>query len=86
MLPRIKDIFLHTVGVRWGIWIDQYIVPFDKQNKPAIGDATGAAIFHFEPDHMALSSEAIYRVNRRWEHFVSVPRRLLNGEERHGFR
>jgi hypothetical protein len=22
-LPRIKDIFLHTVGVRWGIWIDQ---------------------------------------------------------------
>jgi AAA domain len=82
-VPRIKNIFLHTVGVRWGIWIDQYIVPFDRQDKPAIGDVTAAAIFHFEPDNMALSSEAIYRIN---QHFVSVPRRLLNGEERQGFR
>jgi hypothetical protein len=56
-------------------------VPFDKQNKPAISDVTAAAIFQFESDNMTLSSEAIYQVNRKWEHFVSVPCRLLNGQE-----
>jgi AAA ATPase domain len=85
-LPRLENVFLHTASFRWGIWIDQYIVPFDKQNNPIISDITAAAIFHFEPDKMALSSGAVYQTNRRWEHFVCAPRRLLNGQEQFGYR
>lgn len=64
-LPRLKNVLLHVASGRWGIWIDQYIVPFDKQNRPTISDITAVAIFHFEPDKMALSSEAAYQTNRR---------------------
>jgi hypothetical protein len=85
-LPRLKSILLHTASIRWGIWIDQYIVPLDKQNRPAISEVTAAAIFHSEPDNLVLSSEAVYQTNRRWEHFVCVPRRLLDGQEYYGYR
>jgi hypothetical protein len=85
-LPRLEHILLHTASIRWGIWIDQYLVPFDGQGSPAIREVTARAIFNFEPDNLVLSSEAIYQTNRRWEHFVSVPRRLLDGKEPFGYR
>ena len=85
-LPRLKSVFLHTASGRWGIWIDQYVVPFDKQNGPTTSAITAAAIFHFEPDNLMLSSEPIYQTSRTWEHFVSVPRRTLGGHERFGYR
>ncbi|MGB8114430.1 MAG: hypothetical protein WCF22_11685, partial [Candidatus Sulfotelmatobacter sp.] len=33
-LPRLESILLHSASIRWGIWIDQYIIPFDGQNSP----------------------------------------------------
>jgi len=85
-LSRLESILLHSVKIRWAVWIDQYIVPFDVQNRPAIGDLALGAIFNFEPDNLVLSSEAVYRSNRRWAHFVAAPRRLLDGEQLWGYR
>lgn len=84
-LPRLAAAF-HGVKIRWGIWIDQYILPFDRDGMPVIGDITAQAIFSFEPDNVALSSESVYQINRHWEHFVCVPRRLLDGKSDYGFR
>ena len=85
-MPRLESILFHTAKIRWGIWIDQYIIPFDGQNSPAVSEVTARAIFNFEPDNVVLSSEAVYQINRRWEHFVCVPRRLLDGKEPYGYR
>jgi hypothetical protein len=85
-LPRLASILHHTASVRWGIWIDQYVVPFDEQNRPVIKDVTACAIFNFEPDNVLLSSEAVYQVNRPWENFVAAPRRLLDSQEPYGYR
>jgi hypothetical protein len=84
-LPRLERILLHSVSIRWGVWIDQYIVPFDGQNQPAIKDVTARSIFNFEPDNFVFSSESIYQTNRRWEHFVCRPHRLLDGREAFGY-
>jgi hypothetical protein len=85
-LPRLEGALLHSAHIRWGIWIDQYVVPFDGQGSPAIREITARAIFNFEPDNVLLSSDAVYQINRQWEHFVCVPRRLLGGEEPYGYR
>jgi hypothetical protein len=85
-LPRLQKALFHTARIRWGIWIDQYIVPFDRQNRPVIVDDAATAIFNFEPSDVVLSSEAVYQISRRWEHFVSVPRQLLDGQEPYGYR
>jgi hypothetical protein len=85
-LPRLESILLHSASIRWGIWIDQYIIPFDGQNSPAIDEVAARAVFNFEPDNVVLSSDAIYQTNRQWEHFVCVPRRLLDGKEPFGYR
>lgn len=85
-VPQLERALQCTAGIRWAIWIDQYLVQFDKQNSPVIGDITAKAIFDFEPDNMLLSSEAVYQVNRPWEHFVGSPRRLLDGQEPYGYR
>jgi hypothetical protein len=85
-LPRLENILLHAAKIRWGMWTDQYVLPFDQEDHPVIGDIAARAIFDFEPDNMSYSSEAIYRVNRRWEHFVCAPRRLLGDKEDFGYR
>lgn len=85
-LPQLEKILHHSGSVRWGIWVDQYVIPFDEQNGPVIKDITASAIFNFEPDNMLLSSEAVYQANRAWEHFVGAPRRLLNDQEPFGYR
>ena len=87
LMPRLESILFHTAKIRWGIWIDQYVIPFDDgKNSPAVREVTARAIFNFEPDNVVLSSEAVYQINRRWEHFVCVPRRLLDGKEPYGYR
>jgi hypothetical protein len=85
-LPRLESILAHAASIRWGSWTDQYVLPFSQGGHPVIKDITACAIFDFEPDNMSYSSEAIYRVNRRWENFVCAPRRLLNEREDYGFR
>lgn len=85
-LPRLQKIFQHCAGIRWGIWVDQCVVPFDEQSQPIIKDLTACAIFNFEPDNMLLSSEPVYQANRPWEHFVGASRRLLDGQEPFGYR
>lgn len=83
---RQQGVLLHRANMRWGIWVDQYVLPFSAQGGPVVDDMTAAAIFDFEPDNMALAAESVYQINRRWEHFVCVPRRLLDGQEPSGFR
>jgi hypothetical protein len=72
--------------VRWGLWLDQYVLPLDSDGIPALPPATAAAIFDFEPENIFLSSEPIYRATRHWENFVAVPRRLSDEKESHGYR
>lgn len=86
-IPRLQKILLHCGKIRWGVWIDQYLVPLDHQKGPAIVEPAARAIFNFEPDNVVLSSEAVYRINRRWEFFIGAPRRLLHSQDESiGFR
>jgi hypothetical protein len=85
-IPRLEGVLAHCGSIRWGIWIDQYIVPFSEQNCPVVPDASAKAIFDFEPDNVTLSSAVVYQTNRRWENFVCAPRRLLDGNESWGYR
>jgi AAA domain len=85
-LPQLERIFGHETNVRWGIWIDQYILPFDHRGHPVITGPTARAIFTFEPDNMLLSSEIIYRDNCRREYFMCAPRRFLDGSEQYQYR
>jgi AAA ATPase domain len=86
LLPKLEKILCHSGSIRWGMWIDQYVIPFDGENRPVIKNITASAIFNFEPDDMLLSAEAIYQANRSWEYFVGAPRRLLDGQEHFGYR
>jgi AAA ATPase domain len=86
LLPVLEGMLSGGARVRWGIWIDQYVLPFDRQGRLAVPEVTARAIFNFEPDNICFSSEPIYQINRRWEHFVCAPRRLLDGQETHGYR
>jgi hypothetical protein len=71
---------------RWGAWLDQYVLPFGPQGTPAISRRVAASVFDFEPDDVLLSSEEIYRANRRWDNFVVVPRRAGKAREAYGYR
>ncbi len=84
-LPRLERAFSYAAKVRWGIWIDQYALPCDQSGHPVIPEVTAEAIFNFEPDDMFSSSEEIYRATRRWEQFICVPRRLMDGKNEFGF-
>jgi hypothetical protein len=85
-LPRLESVLLHGASIRWGVWTDQYVLPFSRPAYPVVEDVTAHAIFNFEPDNILFSSEAIYRINRRWEHFVCAPHRLLGDQEDYGYR
>jgi hypothetical protein len=77
----------HALGrLRWGIWLDQYVLPFTANQRPRIAPPTDGAIFSFEPDNLLLCSATVYEAVRAWEHFVCIPRRLLSGEEVSGYR
>jgi hypothetical protein len=84
--PRLERIFGGDANIRWGIWTDQYILPFDRHGHPMMRHPTARAIFKFEPDNMLLSSETIYRNNCHREHFVGAPRRFLDGSEEYQHR
>lgn len=71
---------------RWGIWLDQYVLPCGRDGTPIISDVAAQAIFHFEADDRLLCSEALYEANRHWEHFVCVPRQLSSGGDGYGYR
>ena len=53
-LQRLQNVLLHTARIRWGIWIDQYIVQLDRHNGPVMEDGTAKAIFNFEPNQRRL--------------------------------
>jgi hypothetical protein len=74
------------VRFRWGIWLDQYVLPIRANGRPLVTGVTAGAIFDFEPEDRLLVSETVYRANRRFENFVCVPRRLSNGAEQWGYR
>jgi len=84
ILPRLAAAF--GGRVRFGIWLDQYLLALDEAGQPALSSAASHALFDFEPDDLMLLSEEVYQANRRFENFVCIPRRLLNGEEAHGYR
>lgn len=85
-LATIERIFLHCGRVRWGVWTDQYLLPFHERDAPVVEKTAADAIFDFEPDDLLQSSESVYQINRRWEHFVAAPLRLLDGRKSWGFR
>ncbi|MGN6098513.1 MAG: AAA family ATPase [Bosea sp. (in: a-proteobacteria)] len=84
-LPRLERIVAGS-RIRWGLWADQYIVPFDQEGHPVLSRAAVGGMFCFEPDNIAFVSDAVYRVNRRWEHFVCPPHRRIDGEEGSAYR
>jgi len=85
-LEQLERLLYRPRLFRWGLWLDQYIVPFSRHGTPTISRLTSNAIFNFEPESRFLCSEEVYNTNRRWEHFVCVPRRLLRGKEGNGYR
>lgn len=82
VLSRVEDFEGPRRGerLRWGIWVDSYVLPCDRNGNPIVSETTGRSIFDFEPENMILASESMYRANRAWERFVAVPyRRPSNG-------
>lgn len=78
LLPEMERALLPGNRLRWGIWIDSYVLPFGGDG-PIVGDAASAALFDFEPETRLLVTEGIYRANRAWEQFVCVPVRRRGG-------
>lgn len=72
-LPVMERILSAGARLRWGVWVDSYVMPTDANRKPIVGETAAAALFDFEPDGQLLTSESIFRSNRHWEQFVCVP-------------
>lgn len=72
-LPVIEKTLFGGARLRWGIWVDSYVMPFDADCQPIVGERAAVTLFAFEPDGQLLNSESIFRANRRWEQFVCVP-------------
>ena len=86
VLRQTEEKLHGSMRFRWGIWLDQYVVPIDTKQTAQLSDTAANAIFNFEPDNLFQSSEAVYRANRSWEHFVCGPRRLSADREDFGYR
>jgi hypothetical protein len=85
-VSRLDKTCIPSVRLRWGILLDQYVLPLDQHGHLVISDLTATAIFTFEPNDLLLSSETVYQTNKRWENFVCVPHRLLDETEAYGYR
>jgi hypothetical protein len=72
-LPVIERTLSGGARLRWGVWVDSYVMPLDSDRRPIVGEAAAATLSAFEPDGQLLISENIFRANRRWEQFVCVP-------------
>lgn len=86
-LPALQRPVVLTTRVRWGIWVDDCVVPVANASaRPCIDGTLAKRLFDFEPDNLLLVTEAVFRANRRWEHFVGIPARRRGGIGRTGFR
>lgn len=86
-LPRLHRVAAFASRLRWGIWVDDCVIPFGSMpTQPCIDAVLAACLFDFEPDDMLLAAETIFRANRRWEHFVGIPARRHGDSNRLGFR
>jgi hypothetical protein len=80
LLPTIEAGLSPGSRLRWGMFVDDYVLPCTKQTRsPLVSAVSTQVIFNFEPDNGLLTSTAILQANRRWEHFVGVPARLRDG-------
>ncbi len=85
LLQQTEELLHQGVRFRWGLWVDQYILPIGANRMPRLSEVAAERIFNFEPDNLLQCSEAVYKANRGWEHFVCGPRRLLAGQEDFGY-
>jgi hypothetical protein len=86
-LPDLLRTLAPGSRLRWSIWADDCVLPFTAAPPgPCVDRALAARLFDVEPEDRLLVSGAIYEANRRWEHFVGVPARLRDGNERSAFR
>jgi len=82
MAPELQQVVAPASQLRWGIWVDDCILPWGgTPPRPCISDALARGLFDFEPDDLLLVTEAVFRANRRWEHFVCIPARRRGGGE-----
>ena len=82
MAPALQQVLVPASRLRWGIWVDDCILPWGgTPPRPCISAGFGRQLFDFEPDDLLLVTEAVFRVNRRWEYFVCIPvRRHWSGD------
>jgi AAA ATPase domain len=76
MTAELQQVVAPASRLRWGIWVDDCILPWGgTPPRPCISAAVARWLFDFEPDDLLLVTEAVFRSNRRWEHFVCIPAR-----------
>ncbi len=82
MAPALQQVMVPASRLRWGIWVDDCVLPWGgTPPRPCISSVLARQLFDFEPDDLLLATEAVFRANRRWEHFVCIPaRRHGNGD------
>jgi len=81
-VPALQQAVAPASRLRWGIWVDDCVLPWGgTPARPCISELLARRLFDFEPDDLLLVTEAVFRANRRWEHFVCIPaRRHGNGD------
>jgi hypothetical protein len=85
VLRQMEEMLHGGVRFRWGIWLDQYVLPTGANQMARLSDAAAKPIFNFEPDNLFQCSDAVYKANRSWEHFVCGLRRLFGDRENFGY-
>ncbi|MBI4185395.1 MAG: AAA family ATPase [Proteobacteria bacterium] len=84
--PGLEAAFGLGARLRWGLWVDEYVLPVGADGPPVVGAKAAGAIFWFEPDGLLLAAEGVFRANHSWEHFVCIPARRLDGSYGNGYR
>lgn len=85
-LVQLDPGIFRSENIRWGIVVDQLVLPCNASGEPILPGPTAAAIFNFEPQGMLLASATVYEANKAWEEFVCIPHRRLDEIEIYSYR
>ena len=75
-VPELEAALGPRNAVRWGLWGDRFVAPYDPATEIELTETAWARIFDLEPANRAIVSERMFELLRRWFEFgrMLVPR------------
>jgi hypothetical protein len=70
LAPTLEADFGPRVSIRWGLWVDRFVAPYDPRSGVELTEIAWARIFDFEPANATMHAERIYEQARRWYEFA----------------